>query len=231
MAHDVEPFRARYRAAIHPRYNAWLHGGFVFGFGALCVWFFLRPLHDVLLQEWLTVPLALVFFNWGEYSVHIHLGHHKHKLSALFYKRHTGDHHSFFVEDRMRYEQARDWRVILFPAWLIVIFSVLLAAPAYWAISQINTNVASLFSATLIAGYLGYEFFHSCEHLPSEHPLAQWPWIRHMRQLHRLHHRRELMQERNFNITFPLMDWLYGTLYRESGTGKNSAGEKQDAPE
>ena len=216
MAHDVEPFRARYRAAISPHYNAWLHGGFVFGFGALSVWFFLRPLHAVLPLEWLTVPLALFFFNWGEYSVHIHLGHHKHKLSAMFYKRHTGDHHSFFVEERMRYEGARDWRVILFPAWLIVVFNVLLAGPAFWAISHFNTNVASLFSATLVAGYLGYEFFHSCEHLPPEHPLARLPWIRHMRQLHRLHHRRDIMQTRNFNITFPLMDWLYGTLYWET---------------
>lgn len=49
------------------------------------------------------------FFNWGEYSVHIHLGYHKHKLSAMFYKRHTGDHHSSFVEDRMCYECAQDW--------------------------------------------------------------------------------------------------------------------------
>ena len=79
------------------------------------------------------MPAALVFFNWGEYSVHLHLGHHKHALSALFYKRHTGDHHSFFVEDRMRYEGSRDWRVILFPAWLILVFSFLLAP---WAGTQ-----------------------------------------------------------------------------------------------
>jgi hypothetical protein len=216
MAYDVEPFRARYRAGIHPRYNAWLHGGFVFGFGLLAIAFFLRQLQGVQPLEWLTIPAALVFFNWGEYSVHLHLGHHKHALSALFYKRHTGDHHSFFVENRMRYEGSRDWRVILFPAWLILVFSFLLAAPAFWLISQFNVNVAALFAATLLSGYLAYEFFHACEHLPPEHPLARLPWIRHMRQLHRLHHRREIMQTRNFNITFPLMDWLYGTLHWET---------------
>lgn len=215
MAYDVEPFRARYRAAIHPRYNAWLHGGFVFGSGVLVVALFLGQLQAVQPAEWLTVPLALVFFNWGEYNVHIHLGHHKHRLSALFYKRHTGDHHSFFVEGRMRYEGARDWRVILFPAWLIVVFNALLAAPAFWVIAHFNVNVAALFSATLLGGYLAYEFFHACEHLPPEHVLARLPWIRHMRQLHRLHHRRDIMQVNNFNITFPLMDWLYGTLYWE----------------
>jgi hypothetical protein len=36
-----------------------------------------------------------------------------------------------------------------------------------------------------------------------------------MRRLHELHHRRELMQERNFNIVFPLTDYLFGTLYWE----------------
>jgi hypothetical protein len=36
-----------------------------------------------------------------------------------------------------------------------------------------------------------------------------------MRRLHELHHRREMMQERNFNIVFPLMDYLFGTLYWE----------------
>lgn len=216
MTHDVDAFRTRYRAGIHPLYNAWLHGGFVFGFGFLAIAFFLRQLQDVQALEWLTIPVALVFFNWGEYSVHQHLGHHKHTLSALFYKRHTGDHHSFFVADRMRYETSRDWRVILFPAWLILVFSFLLAAPAFAVISLVNANIAALFSATLLAGYLGYEFFHSCEHLPPEHFLARLPWIRHMRQLHRLHHRRDLMQSRNFNITFPLMDWLYGTLYWET---------------
>lgn len=33
------------------------------------------------------------------------LGHHKHPLGRMFYKRHTGDHHSFFVAGQMRYEQ------------------------------------------------------------------------------------------------------------------------------
>jgi hypothetical protein len=215
VTYDVEPFRAKYRAAIHPRYNAWAHGGFVFGFGLLAITFFVMQAHDVSEWEWLTIPLALVFFNWGEYLVHLHLGHHKHAFSALFYKRHTGDHHSFFVEGRMPYEGMRDWRVILFPAWLILVFSFLLAAPVYWVLAHINGNVAALFSATLLGGYLLYEFFHACEHLPSEHVLARLPWIRHMRQLHGLHHRRELMQVRNFNITFPLMDWLYGTLHWE----------------
>ncbi len=168
------------------------------------------------------MPAALVFFNWGEYRIHKSLGYHKHPLGRMFYKRHTGDHHSFFVAGQMRYEQARDWRVILFPAWLVVVFS--LGALLAWSLlGLLNDNLAALFAATLLLGYLSYEIFHACEHLPPEHPLSRLPWIRHMRRLHELHHRRELMQTHNFNLVFPLMDWCYGTLHWEAETAEEHA--------
>ncbi|MFO6383211.1 SRPBCC family protein, partial [Pseudomonas aeruginosa] len=74
-----------------------------------------------------------------------------------------------------------------------------------------------------LLGYLSYEIFHACEHLPPEHPLSRLPWIRHMRRLHELHHRRELMQTHNFNLVFPLMDWCYGTLHWEAETAEEHA--------
>lgn len=216
MAYDTDRFRTEYRAGIHRFYNAWLHAGFVFAWAVGFLLFFVTRLTDVSALEWLTVPLTQVFFNWGEYTVHRNFGHHKNKLGALFYKRHTGDHHSFFVETRMPYEQARDWRVILFPPWLIVLYSVFLTLPAWWLLSLVNPDVAALFCATLLCGYLMYEVFHSCEHLPDDHVLSRLPWIRHMRRLHALHHRRDLMQTKNFNISFPLFDWIYGTLHWEA---------------
>jgi hypothetical protein len=214
MDSACQAFRSRYRAGIHPRYSAWLHGGFVLSYGVVCIVLLGSQLKHVQPLEWLTIPVALVLFNWLEYQVHKHLGHHKHRMGALFYKRHTGDHHSFFVTGLMTYDSARDWRVILFPAWLIVLFSLGLAA-VWWLLARFDTNVASLGAATLLAGYLSYEILHACEHLPDAHPLARLPWVRHMRRLHELHHRRDLMQVRNFNIVLPLMDWVYGTLHWE----------------
>ncbi len=222
MSFDPQPFRQQYRAAIRPGYNPWLHAGFVLAYGGAWIVFFLSRLQQPSLLEWLTVPAALVFFNWGEYRIHKSLGHHKHPLGRMFYKRHTGDHHSFFVAGQMRYEQARDWRVILFPAWLVVVFS--LGALLAWSLlGLLNDNLAALFAATLLLGYLSYEIFHACEHLPPEHPLSRLPWIRHMRRLHELHHRRELMQTHNFNLVFPLMDWCYGTLHWEAETAEEHA--------
>lgn len=214
MKHDVDAFRLRYRAEISPRYRAWLHASFVLIYGVCCIGFFLSTLEAVQAWELLVIPVALVLFNLAEYVTHKHLGHFKHRFSALFYKRHTGDHHSFFVEGRMRYETAQDWRVILFPAALVVVVSVICFA-AWQLLLNVNGNVAALFAASLLLGYLSYEVLHSCEHLPESHPVSGLPWIRHMRRHHELHHRRELMRTHNFNIVFPLMDWLFGTLYRE----------------
>ncbi|SET82813.1 Fatty acid hydroxylase superfamily protein [Pseudomonas sp. NFR09] len=221
MAHPTETFRARYRAQVATHYNPWLHAGFVFGYGIVCISLAWSSTHQITALQWLTVPATLVFFNLCIYLVHRHLGHHKHALARLFYARHTGDHHSFFTPGHMTYDSPRDWRVILFPAWLIVLHSLAITLPAWWLIKQLSPNVAGLFAGCMILGYLLYELFHSCEHLPADHPVARLPWIRQMHQLHAMHHRRELMQGRNFNIVLPLMDYLFGTLYWEPGPHDN----------
>ncbi|WP_223414193.1 MULTISPECIES: sterol desaturase/SRPBCC family protein [unclassified Pseudomonas] len=215
MRQTTEAFRNRYRADIHPLYNPWLHGAFVLLFGLLAIGLFWSTVHQVQPLEWLAVPLTLLFFNFGVYMVHRHLGHHKKSFARMFYARHAGDHHSFFAPGHMTYDSARDWRVILFPAWLIVVHTLVITLPVWWLLEQFDANVAGLFGGCLVLGYLTYEVFHACEHLPPENPVTRLPWIRQMRRLHELHHRRELMQERNFNIVFPLMDYLFGTLYWE----------------
>lgn len=215
MRQTTEAFRHRYRAAISPLYNPWLHGAFVLSFGIVAIALFWSRVHQVTALEWLAVPLTLLLFNVGVYGVHRHLGHHKKGFARLFYARHAGDHHSFFAPGSMAYDSARDWRVILFPAWLIVVHTLLISLPIWWLLQLVDRNVAGLVGGCLVLGYLAYEVFHACEHLPSNNPLTRWPWIRQMRRLHELHHRRELMQERNFNIVFPLTDYLFGTLYWE----------------
>jgi len=215
MAYDTDTFRTGYRAGIHRAYSAWLHGGFVFAFASSALVWFATRAHDVSPLEWLVVPATLVFFSWGEYTVHRSFGHRKHPLGKLFYRRHTGDHHSFFVSTRMPYEERRDFRVILFPPWLVVVYTLLLAAPIYVGLGFVNQNLGALVATTLLGAFITYEIFHTTQHLPGTNPVTRLPWIRHMRRLHQIHHRRSLMQSKNFNLVFPLMDVLYGTLQWE----------------
>ncbi|WP_242111989.1 sterol desaturase family protein [Luteimonas aquatica] len=213
MQDTVQTFRDRYRAQVSPRYSAVAHASFITLFGAGCVAFALSGLRRFSWPEALALAAGLLAFNGGVYLVHRWLGHRKTRLGKLFYRRHTGDHHSFFSPQRMSYEQRRDWRVILFPPWLIVLFAGAFVLPAALLAAWLTSpDMARLLACGLIAGYLLYEFFHTCHHLPDGHPLTRLPWLRQMRRLHQLHHHRGLMGRSNFNIVLPLTDWVCGTL-------------------
>lgn len=216
MKDSTQAFRQRYRAQVSPRYSALLHAGFVFGLGLTAFVLMLQQVVHAQAWQWLAAPLGLLVFNAAVYLVHRQLGHQKRSWAALFYARHTGDHHSFFSEHAMSYDDWRDWRVILFPPWLIVVYLAAFVTPAVWISSLLmGSNFGWIFGAHSLLGYLLYEFFHTCHHLPEGHWLTRLPWLREMRQLHRLHHRRDLMHTHNFNIVLPLMDKLCGTLHWE----------------
>jgi hypothetical protein len=218
MKPDAIPaFRQRYREQVGPRYSALMHTLFVFGVGLLAYLYLLSQVQHGQALQWLAAPAGLLAFNVAVYLVHRELGHRKRGWASLFYARHTGDHHSFFGEHDMSYDTLQDWRVILFPPWLIVVFLSAFIAPAIWAITTLlDANTAWIFGAHATLGYLLYEFFHTCHHLPEKHWLTKLPWLREMRQLHRLHHRRDLMHTHNFNIVLPLMDALCRTLHWET---------------
>ena len=65
---------------------------------------------------------------------------------------------------------------------------------------------------TALAYFLNYEVLHLLYHLPDAHPLARLPLLPTLRRLHHTHHDPELMTRRNFNITYPLGDWVFRTL-------------------
>lgn len=181
MKHNTETFRARYRAAIHPRYSGRLHALWIAVAGLTVVLVSMAQLEAVQTFEWFVLVLALLLGNIGEYAIHLSLGHRKKRWAKLFYQRHTGDHHSFFTDSNMQWQSPRDWRVVLFPAWLII--------------------------------YVLYEAFHFSDHLPGGHWLHRLvPGLAAMAHLHRLHHHRDDMTAVNFNLTFPLTDYVMGTL-------------------
>lgn len=207
----VTRFRTRYRAGIPRWYHAGVHGGFVlaWGLGVIATVFATNGWPAA--WAWLAAVPALLLFNIGEYTVHRELGHVKRPWARLFYQRHSGDHHSFFVPGRLHFEQARDWRVIFFPPWLVVVYSLLVVGPAYWLLSRWQTDVAAVSAATLMAGYLSYEAVHAVSHLPDSHWLTRVPGLAAMRRHHALHHDPAHMTRRHFNIVFPFTDWLRRT--------------------
>ncbi len=216
MAFDYQKFRERYRSDISPSYNGWLHMLVVAITGITVIAYSLSQVAAPEVSELLVVPLTLIAVNFAEYAAHRWMGHRKGKnrLARLFYSRHSGDHHSFFVGAAMPAESVRDWRVVLFPAYLIFAFLIGLIIPLGGLLVYFDQhNIAYLYAASGIFGYLLYEVMHFSYHLPKGSFVERTPGWKHLRRLHLLHHDRSRMARKNFNITLPVFDVLLNTLY------------------
>ena len=212
----VARFRASYRAEdLPPGYSGRRHALVTFAGGSAALIACLAQLHDVRPLEWLTVPLAFLYANLAEYLGHRFPMHRPFHGLALVYKRHSGQHHRFFTADSMALESERDYRAVLFPPLLVVFFFGLFGIPAWFLLAWVAShNVAWLFIAVGIAYFLNYEILHFSYHAPPDSWLARLWLVRVLGGLHQAHHDPALMTRANFNITYPIGDWLFGTLAR-----------------
>ncbi|MDH4014220.1 MAG: fatty acid hydroxylase family protein, partial [Chromatiales bacterium] len=55
--------------------------------------------------------------------------------------------------------------------------------------------------------------------------VSRLPGMQVLRQLHTRHHDPALMQRYNFNISYPICDALFGTLYRHNSGGAGASVE------
>jgi len=212
----VRAYREEYRREHVPaRYKGWPHLLFTFGVGSLVFAACLMQLREVNFVDWLAVPLTALYANFAEYWGHRGPMHHRTRGLRLIYERHTRQHHRFFTAEAMPLEGLRDLRAVLFPPLLMTFFITAFALPiALVLASAASANVAWLFVATALGYFLNYEFLHLAYHLPATHPIARLPLIGRLARLHRAHHDPRLMAQRNFNISYPLGDWVFGTLER-----------------
>jgi hypothetical protein len=205
-----------YRATLIPAgYRGQWHALFTFGVGGLVLLACLWQLEAVRPLEWLAVPLSLAYANLTEYLGHRYPMHRPFRGLGLVYKRHAGQHHRFFTHEAMPVDSPRDFRALLFPPVLVIFFFGLFGVPVWFLLDwAVSANVAWLFIASALAYFLNYEILHTAYHLPETHWLARLSLVKKLRWLHQAHHDPKLMSRFNFNITYPLGDWLFGTLYR-----------------
>jgi hypothetical protein len=170
-------------------------------------------LRNVTPLEWLTVPLAFLYSNLSEYLGHRFPMHHRYPGLGLVFRRHTLQHHRFFTDEAMPFETPRDLRAVLFPPLLVAFFFGAFGVPAWFLLAALaSTNVAWLFIAVGIGYFLNYEVLHFAYHARDGSWLAQSGLVMRLKRLHQAHHDPALMTRRNFNITYPICDWLFGTL-------------------
>lgn len=177
-------------------------------FGALAM------LHNVHPWEWWVAPAAFLLANLVEYRVHRGPMHHRRRPWHILFERHTRQHHVYFDDSHMSARNGREYYWVFFPWWaigLVVTTAALIAVPLAMLLSP---NAGLLFFAVAIAYYLTYEWLHLSHHLPPTSRIGRLAVLAKLRRLHAAHHDVTLMTTRNFNITFPIADWLFGTLHR-----------------
>lgn len=222
----VANFRAEFRRQhIGRHYHGGLHLGFTTVVCVLVIAVGLGQLGRVGAMEWLTVPLTFLYANLVEYWGHRGPMHHPVRGLRLIYERHARQHHRFFRDDAMAFDTSRDFKAVLFPPVLIVFYLLAFALPAGLLLAWLFTdNVAWLFVITAVAYFLNYELLHFVYHTAPDSTWSRLPFMSRLRRLHTCHHRQSLMQQYNFNITYPIGDLIFGTLYRNTAGPETGPG-------
>ncbi|TJY59033.1 sterol desaturase family protein [Sinimarinibacterium sp. CAU 1509] len=211
-------FRAQYQAKIPTIYNGWAHGAWIFGFGIAYAALSLHMAAGVTFPLWLASFIAaLVVSNLGEWWIHKHALHRRIEALRALWRRHTVEHHSYFTEARMTVDSHREYRIIFFPPFAIVIFALIhVLFGAIWSL-PFGHGAMWAWMAGGMTHYLCYEVLHTCAHLPEYRLLKYLPFVNTMRRNHWVHHHQALMSDYNMNLTLPFADWLLGTSDLDRG--------------
>jgi hypothetical protein len=215
---SVTQFREAYRRdETGPHYNGWLHLAFTSAVSLSVVGLSLYQLEQVSPAEWLTVPLLFLYANLVEYWGHRIPMHRPVRGLRLLYFRHTRQHHRFFTDADMTYDDAGDFKAVLFPPVMIIFFLGGFGLPLWLLLYFLATpNVAWLALATALAYFLNYEWLHFAYHCAPGSRIGRIPGLQPLRRLHLRHHDPQLMMRYNFNITYPISDHLFRTRFREA---------------
>lgn len=206
-----QAFRADFRAKIARAYDGWLHVVMIYAIGGAAIWFAARQISSPAWYEFLIIPVAFVIANVFEWWIHKYVMHRPIKGFMGIYKRHTLAHHQFFTEVEPTIDSTRDFRIVFFPPYALVAF-ICMTLPAVGFFHLVGfPNTGWLLLITNVALYLNYELFHACCHVKNDRIVRHIPFINTIRRHHAAHHNTAIMMERNFNLTYPIADWFFGT--------------------
>lgn len=212
---NTEEYRKQFRKEHIPSwYIGYVHLTFTVIVSVFIIGWGVGQLNNIQWYEWLIVPVTFVYANLMEYFGHRYVMHVPRKGFKQIYVRHSKQHHRFFTDKNMPFEGHQDYKVTLFPILLVVFFFGLFGVPMWFLIQNfLGDNMTWLFVIVAVAYFLNYEIFHFAFHCREDSWLMKIPGFKKVRALHLHHHVPELMSKYNFNITYPIGDWIFGTYY------------------
>ncbi len=210
-------FREDYRADTPKWYRGEMHLAFTLCFTGGVIWYCAARLHATTWLEWIAVVIPMFLFgNWAEWAGHRWLLHSPKSFIKPAYKRHVGTHHQFFSHGTLDYDGQQDWRALLFPPFAPVLFVFAALPPALLLGLLWSSNAGYIAMLTMATYFLMYEGLHTLSHLAYPF-LDHVPLVNTVRRMHVLHHNPDFMHTRNFNLTFPICDALFGTSDLDKG--------------
>jgi hypothetical protein len=211
LSRRQQAFRADFRSKIGRLYSGPAHVALIYALGATAIWYFARQVSQPAWYEWLVIPVAFTASNVFEWWIHKYIMHRPVPGFMGIYKRHTLAHHQFFTENEYTVDSSRDFRIVFFPPYALVTFITLSLVPAAILGALGLGNAGWLLLITNTALYLNYELFHYCCHAKDDRLIRHIPFVNSIRRHHAAHHNTAIMMERNFNLTYPIADWFFGT--------------------
>ena len=165
--------------------------------------------------DWLLLPGFLVIANFLEWMVHRN-PMHRPLRPRIMYRNHAQLHHLAFTEGRMVIGKTDELGLIMMP-WYTMLGMFLVASPVMVIAGVLRgPGLAGVFLLGAVAYFLCYETLHALYHLPDatldRAGIGRVRAFRRLQAHHRHHHILGRMAAVNFNVTFPLMDRLFGTL-------------------
>jgi hypothetical protein len=174
---------------------------------------------------WYLIPIYFLICNYIEYTLHRYPIHKKTKGFEFLFE-HVTVHHRYYNEKTPYIEEPKDVMAVFLPILYFIFISLefmLISAIIYFFIDY---NNAVFFAFFAYRYYLMYEILHFSYHTPENSFIKKIPFMKKLAQFHLNHHESKLINNYNFNITFPIFDKIFNTAYKENENTLNR--EKND---
>ncbi|HXK24282.1 MAG TPA: hypothetical protein VMS55_16560 [Myxococcota bacterium] len=160
------------------------------------------------------IVLSCMLMSFVEHQVHRKLMHRRSFLAARtasfkrMFEAHVLIHHKhyseIFSDEPVAPGEDREIR-------LTVRKAPIKALPFAAVIALVSWEGAASFVAVMVFHHWAWNKIHLEMHKPEQRAFSNWRVYRFLARYHRLHHRHP---NRNFNVVFPLADYVLGTSVR-----------------
>jgi hypothetical protein len=204
--------------ALEEGYSPWRHMGRTLAIsaalaalGATLAW----RAHPI---DWVLMPIFFVVANALEWAVH-RFPMHRPIFPRMMYRNHAMSHHIAFTDRNMPIGPVRELGLVMMP-WYTMLGLFVVASPVMVLAGVLRgPGLAGVFLLGAVLYFLAYETLHALYHLTDATLdrllIGRSAVFQRMRAHHARHHILRRMAHVNFNVTVPLMDWVFGTKERD----------------